>query len=126
MNKIQKTNLYFIAFIAVLILSGVILTKIYTNEKVMVRSYNDSISANNLKIREAQKIVDSLKKELAKQDVEYVYIKQKESETIKTYKHEKSIIDYASFSKQLELFTENLKKIDSLNKQGYFDFNQQE
>lgn len=126
MNKIQKTNLYFIAFIAVLILSGVILTKIYTNEKVMVRSYNDSISANNLKIREAQKIVDSLKKELAKQDVEYVYIKQKESETIKTYKHEKSIIDYASFSKQLELFTENLKRLDSLDKQGYFDFNQQE
>jgi len=126
MNKIQKTNLYFIAFIALLILSGVILTKIYTGEKVMVRSYNDSISANNLKIREAQKIVDSLKKELAKQDVEYVYIKQKESETIKTYKNEKSIIDHAPISEQLELFTKNLKRLDSLNKQGYFDFNQQE
>jgi hypothetical protein len=92
----------------------------------MVRSYNDSISANNLKIREEQKIVDSLKKELAKQDVEYIYIEQKQSQTIKTYKNEKSIIDYASFSKQLELFTENLKRLDSLDKQGYFDFNQQE
>jgi hypothetical protein len=92
----------------------------------MIRSNNDSISANNLKIREQQKIVDSLKKDLAKQDVEYIYIEQKQSETIKTYKHEKSIIDHAPFSEQLELFTKNLKRLDSLDKQGYFDFNQQE
>lgn len=126
MNQIQKTNLSLIAFLVTFILIGILLTKNYVDRSVIIRSHNDSISANNLKIREAQKIVDSLKKELTKQDVEYIYIKQKQSETIKTYKHEKSIIDYASFSKQLELFTKNLKRLDSLNKQGYFDFNQQE
>lgn len=126
MNQIQKTNLSLVAFLVTFILIGILLTKNYVDRNVIIRSHNDSISANNLKIREAQKIVDSLKKELAKQDVEYVYIKQKESQTIKTYKNEKSIIDYASFSKQLELFTENLKRLDSLDKQGYFDFNQQE
>ena len=126
MNQIQKTNLSLVAFLVTFILIGILLTKNYVDRNVIIRSHNDSISANNLKIREAQKIVDSLKKELTKQDVEYIYIKQKQSETIKTYKHEKSIIDYASFSKQLELFTKNLKRLDSLNKQGYFDFNQQE
>ena len=126
MNRIQKTNLSLITFIVTFVLVGIFLTKRYIDNSVMVRSYNDSISANNLKIREEQKIVDSLKKELAKQDVEYIYIEQKQSQTIKTYKNEKSIIDYASFSKQLELFTENLKRLDSLDKQGYFDFNQQE
>ena len=126
MNQIQKTNLSLVAFLVTFILIGILLTKNYVDRNVIIRSNNDSISANNLKIREAQRIVDSLKKELAKQDVEYVYIKQKQSETIKTYKHEKSIIDHAPFSEQLELFTKNLKRLDSLNKQGYFDFNQQE
>lgn len=126
MNQIQKTNLSLVAFLVTFILIGILLTKNYVDRNVIIRSNNDSISANNLKIREAQKIVDSLKKELAKQDVEYVYIKQKQSETIKTYKHEKSIIDHAPFSEQLELFTKNLKRLDSLDKQGYFDFNQQE
>ena len=126
MNQIQKTNLSLVAFLVTFILIGILLTKNYVDRNVIIRSNNDSILANNLKIREAQRIVDSLKKELAKQDVEYVYIKQKQSETIKTYKHEKSIIDHAPFSEQLELFTKNLKRLDSLNKQGYFDFNQQE
>jgi len=126
MNRIQKTNLSLITFIVMFVIGGIFLTKRYIDNSMMVRSYNDSISANNLKIREEQKIVDSLKKELAKQDVEYIYIEQKQSQTIKTYKNEKSIIDYASFSKQLELFTKNLKRLDSLDKQGYFDFNQQE
>jgi len=126
MNQIQKTNLSLVVFLVTFILIGILLTKNYVDRNVIIRSHNDSISANNLKIREAQKIVDSLKKELAKQDVEYIYIEQKQSQTIKTYKNEKSIIDYASFSKQLELFTKNLKRLDSLDKQGYFDFNQQE
>jgi hypothetical protein len=126
MNQIQKTNLSLVAFLVTFILIGILLTKNYVDRNVIIRSNNDSISANNLKIREQQKIVDSLKKDLAKQDVEYIYIEQKQSETIKTYKHEKSIIDHAPFSEQLELFTKNLKRLDSLNKQGYFDFNQQE
>lgn len=126
MNQIQKTNLSLVAFLVTFILIGILLTKNYVDRNVMIRSNNDSISANNLKIREQQKIVDSLKKDLAKQDVEYIYIEQKQSETIKTYKHEKSIIDHAPFSEQLELFTKNLKRLDSLDKQGYFDFNQQE
>lgn len=126
MNQNQKTNLSLIAFLITFVLAGIVLTKKYVDNNTMIRSYNDSISANNLKIREEQRIVDSLKTELSKQDVEYVYIKQKESETIKTYKNEKSIIDHAPFSEQLELFTKNLKRLDSLDKQGYFDFNQQE
>ena len=126
MKKIQKIDLLLIAFIVVFVSIGILLTKKYIDNNVVTRSNNDSILANNIKIKEQQRIVDSLKKELSKENVEYIYIQQKQSETIKTYKHEKSIIDHAPISEQLELFTKNLKRLDSLNKQGYFDFNQQE
>lgn len=131
MNQ-NRVNLLQISLIILLAYCLIITNKAYRNNSAIKSlNYLKAQSDNKLKYHELQlkklsRQRDSINNLLQEKKVEYIYITQKETQIIKNYNYEKDNLNRISnASKQLSILSANLKKLDSLDRSGYFDYNQE-
>jgi hypothetical protein len=128
----NRINLLQISLIILLAYCLIVTNKAYRNNSAIkslnyLKAQSDKkLKYNELQIQKLSRQRDSISNLLQQKKVEYIYITQKETEIIKTYNYEKDNLNRISnASKQYSILSANLKKLDSLDRSGYFNYNQE-
>lgn len=128
----NKNNLLQIALIILLAYCLIVTNKAYRNNSAIkslnyLKAQSDKkLKYHELQLQKLSKQRDSISSLLQEKKVEYIYITQKETQIIKNYNYEKDNLNRISnASKQHSILSANLKKLDSLDRSGYFNYDQE-